>query len=136
MKASIQTDLRRYEFEITSSTFVKNNFSQFNKYLISLFQSSKCEKPYCSSRWYETRGKLLQKQTKWNTEYGWCRCKCRKCLVNHFKPYDGNSSCMACPIYTLSNEANTKCYDPYKNIFLVKNLTYVFWVALSINNVA
>jgi len=116
-------------WRIDMMSFFDHEFHNNHKEMISYLRTSRCKKFVCSPGWYQTTGVLLQQQTKWDVEYGWT---CRKCLRGHFKARHGNLSCVPCPTNTLSNEANTKCYDPYKNVFLEKNLTYVFCFILSI----
>jgi len=125
----ISNEYGSHYLKIGTNTLFYHEFHNDYKELVFYLRTSRCKKFVCSPGWYQTTGILLQQQTQWDVEYGWT---CRKCLRDHFKAKNGNSSCVPCPPNTLSNEAKTKCYDPYKNIFLEKNLIYVFCFTLSI----
>ena len=129
MEGIIKNEYGNIFFRITSDSIFTNAFYEDYKDLIYHLDSAGCKKFLCSPGWYQTKGKLLQQETVWDVEYGWT---CRKCLDNHIKPMYGNSSCVQCPTHTISNNLNTMCYDPYKPIFLKKNLTYVVCVTISI----
>ena len=129
MQGVIQKGFVNLFFTITSISIFTDAFYVDYEDVIHHLEAGSCKKLICTPGWYQTTGRLLQQQTKWTAEYGWT---CRKCLGNHIKPHHGNSSCTRCPPHTLSNVLNTRCYDPYKPIFLKKNLTYVFSITLSI----
>eukprot|EP00111_Clytia_hemisphaerica_P003452 TCONS_00009880-protein len=81
-----------------------------------------CESYQCSSGWEQSRGKRLKQFTKWNFEYGFT---CKQCQRNFVKLNKGNDEkCQKCPRYHLSNIKHDKCFDPYRQEYLVKSTIY------------
>ena len=62
-------------------------------------------------------GKIITSNFLWNNSFGWT---CKQCAADHIKTNDSldNSTCTRCPTLMIPTKDQSKCFDPYSNIFL------------------
>lgn len=80
---------------------------------------TRCDKRTCPAG--HTQVLTVSTDTRMNGSKYWTCIPCPKGFVN---PVSGKGVCVKCSGLTVSNEQQTKCYDPYRNTYLTYNSTH------------
>ena len=106
---------RRY-----SNVNKKNNYGSAGKKTdaLAVISNIQCLKPQCPSG-KEPRFVRYTDDPFWSIVKAW---RCKRCHVNFNKPVHGNQTCEPCGRDLKSNKARTRCYDPYKELYLTTRI--------------
>ncbi|XP_057294686.1 metabotropic glutamate receptor 4-like [Hydractinia symbiolongicarpus] len=80
---------------------------------------TRCDKRICAAG--HTQVLTVSSDTKMYGSKYWTCIPCPKGFVN---PVSGKGDCVKCPGLNVSNKQRTRCYDPYRNRYLMYNSTH------------
>ena len=96
--------------------------SRLTKIGAGLILNTSCPAIFCEPGTEGIRKVVRSKEEFWDRSYKW---RCRKCGLNEYKETSGTEKCRTCPSSTISNHNKTSCFNPYKNIHISINSTFM-----------